>query len=206
MKKLVVTLFAAFAAHTMADDAADLYQVLSNKNTLHASFTQHQYGETGDLIETSQGDVYLTKPNKVRWYVAEPFEQLLVSNGAFLWQYDIELEQAVRRPYPADISSTPLMVLATSLEKLRAQYDITKSSACYVLTTKDTKSMFVSMTLCFNPQNVVQSMRLKDGFGQVTEVLLSDVVMGEDISPETYEFTPPDDIEWVIEDGNVPGI
>lgn len=206
MKKIVVTILAAFAANTMANDAEDLHHMLAGSNTLHASFTQHQYGETGELIETSRGDVYLTKPNKVRWYIAEPFEQLLVSNGSFLWQYDIELEQAVRRPYPADTSSTPLMVLASSLDNLRNQYDIAKTSACFELNTKDSTSMFVSMSLCFDNQNTIQSMRLKDGFGQVTEVLLSDVEMGGEISPDTYEFTPPDDIEWVIEDGNVPGV
>lgn len=191
----------------LADPAEELYQRLASNASLRADFVQNQFTEAGELIETSRGTVAISKPNKLRWHVVSPFEQLIVSNGIWLWQYDVELEQAVRRPHPENMATSPLMVFVEPLSSVRQAYQVEQQGEqCFALKANDDKSMFTQMSLCFDTADNLSAMRLIDGFGQQTEVLLERLTKDADVNSEIFEFVPPEGIEVVIEEGYVPGI
>ncbi len=195
-------LLLALSLPVWADDTEQLHQLLQDTEQLTASFSQQQFDETGQLIDASSGDMALKKPNLVRWFIADPFEQLLLGDGDWLWQYDIELEQVVRRPYPEDTSQTPLLVFTESLESLRINYRVTRNDEqCFVLSPSDTSSLFASMTLCFD-NGQLEAFSLLDGFGQLTEVSLYDA-QSTPLTTEDFAFELPSEAELIIDDGNV---
>jgi len=185
-----------------ADEADQLHQHLAAVTALSANFSQQQFDETGQLIDVSTGSMALQKPNLVRWHIEDPFEQVLIGDGRWLWQHDVELAQVVRRPYPSDTSQTPLLVFNESLESLNLNYQVNMNDAqCFVLSPNDTTSLFASMTLCFDDQ-VLSEFSMLDGFGQLTKVSLRDVTSGASMAEE-FLFMLPDDAELIIDDGNV---
>ncbi len=205
--RLIFILLFVWSVSVFADPADRLYELLAKSDSLNANFEQNQFTETGELIETSHGNVSIAKPDQLRWHVLSPFEQLIVTNGIWLWQYDVELEQAVRRPHPKNAATSPLMVFVEPLSRLREVYKVEQQSdRCYVLEAHDDKSMFTRMTLCFDTADNLADMSLVDGFGQKTEVFLQQLKTNFIPSPETFEFVPPENIEVVIEEGYVPGI
>ena len=185
-----------------ADEADQLHQHLAAVTALSANFSQQQFDETGQLIDVSTGSMALQKPNLVRWHIEDPFEQVLIGDGRWLWQHDVELAQVVRRPYPSDTSQTPLLVFNESLESLNLNYQVNMNDAqCFVLSPNDTTSLFARMTLCFDDQ-VLSEFSMLDGFGQLTKVSLRDVTSGVPMAEE-FLFMLPDDAELIIDDGNV---
>lgn len=200
LKRIVMGVVLALPA--AADEAQQLHQYLAATETLVANFSQQQFDETGQLIDASSGSMALQKPNLVRWHIEQPFEQLMVGDGDWLWQHDVELEQVVRRPYPDDSSQTPLLVFNESLESLNSNYTVSlNDQQCYVLQPRQESSFFAAMTLCFEGQQL-EEFSLLDGFGQLTRVSLFDIT-AELPSEQSFAFLLPGDAELIIDDGNV---
>jgi len=70
---------------------------------LRAKFEQKLESATRAPSKAS-GEVWLKKPGKMRWDYAKPDKRLMVSDGAMLWVYDPEDEQA----YKQDLKSNAL--------------------------------------------------------------------------------------------------
>ncbi|HSG60500.1 MAG TPA: outer membrane lipoprotein chaperone LolA [Pseudomonadales bacterium] len=197
-----ILMLLAFSAPALADEAEDLHSLLAATDHLAAKFSQQQFDETGQMIDASTGSMALQKPNLVRWHILDPFEQLLLGDGYWLWQYDVELAQVVRRPYPDDTSQTPLLVFAESLASLRTNYSVSRNDeACYVLSPNDDASLFASMTLCFD-DTLLSRFVLLDGFGQRTVVSLYEVSQ-DLLPPDRFAFDLPGEAELIIDDGYV---
>jgi outer membrane lipoprotein carrier protein len=197
-----ILLILAISIPSWADDVSSLHEKLAATDHLAAKFSQQQFDETGQLIDASSGQMALQKPNLVRWHIIDPFEQLLLGDGAWLWQYDVELAQVVRRPYPEDTSQTPLLVFTESLASLQLNYSVTRNDdGCFVLTPNDEASLFNAMTLCFEG-NVLTTFALLDGFGQRTVVSLYDVSLAP-LPVEDFAFDLPGEAELIIDDGHV---
>src|SRR5947209_18376646 len=60
---------------------------------LRAKFEQ-QLESPSRAPSKASGDVWLKKPGKMRWDYAKPEKKVIVSDGATLWFYDPEDEQA----------------------------------------------------------------------------------------------------------------
>ena len=60
---------------------------LQAMESLHAAFRQQISGE----LHT--GRLWVSKPNHFRIETNSPWQQILISDGATFWNYDIDLEQ-----------------------------------------------------------------------------------------------------------------
>lgn len=56
-----------------------------------ATFVQRVFDSTGALVQESSGELRFSRPGKFKWHYFEPYEQLLVGDGDFLWVYDLDL-------------------------------------------------------------------------------------------------------------------
>ena len=54
---------------------------------------QYVLDASGSRLQETHGHMVLAQPNQFWWQTADPFAQLLVSNGKRLWIYDEDLEQ-----------------------------------------------------------------------------------------------------------------
>lgn len=88
-------MFAASAAQ--AQTAADIQQIesyLNNIKTLKASFVQ-----TASNGNTSEGKLYIEKPNKIRMEYDAPVNMLIVGDGDYIIYNDKDLDQVTHIDY-----------------------------------------------------------------------------------------------------------
>ncbi|MDX1654714.1 MAG: outer membrane lipoprotein chaperone LolA, partial [Candidatus Competibacteraceae bacterium] len=76
--------------------------------SLSGDFVQQVFDADGRLLETSEGRMWMQRPERFRWDYRTPFPQLVVADGERIWLYDQELEQVTVKPMDTAMGSTPL--------------------------------------------------------------------------------------------------
>ena len=99
-------------ATPMVDPGAWLQHYLEGFGSFQAEFRQLSSNSAGDRTTESAGTLYLQKPGRFRWDYRKPDEQLIVSDGAKVWLYDVQLEQVTVKTLDESLSTTPALLLA----------------------------------------------------------------------------------------------
>ena len=101
-----------------------LVRKLKNINTFEADFTQEVSNCKKETINTIKGKLYISKPNQFYWESNSGFEATLISDGKYLWSYDADLEQAIRKPLKKALASSVFNFLLGDAEKLRDNFEL----------------------------------------------------------------------------------
>jgi outer membrane lipoprotein carrier protein len=147
----------------------------------------------------ASGEVWLKKPGKMRWDYARPEKKLMVSDGATLWVYEPEDEQA----YKQDLKGNALPAQVSFLlgeGKLDKEFDasVTKLDGIpaeavalklvpktgtaayrYLVFVVDGKSGQVKETLIYDQQ------------GGTNRLSFVDVQQNKGVSDDKFKFAPP---------------
>lgn len=111
MKKfflLAIFMYANIAQAQTAQDIKQIENYLNNMQSLQADFVQ-----TASNGNTSEGKLYIAKPNKIRMEYADPTSVLIVGNGNYIVFNDKELDQVTNIDY-TDVPAT--MILANTIK------------------------------------------------------------------------------------------
>lgn len=188
----------AFAA-AGSDVAARVQEYLGELRTLRAEFRQSVTDARGQVSERAEGTLALARPGRFRWDYRRP-AQLIVSDGATVWLYDVELEQVTVRAAGAALAGTPAMLLAgaSDIAEQFAVADLGQSEglAWSLLTPLDADADFREVRLGFAGREL-RRMRLLDRLGQTTELELLRVERNPRLDPALFSFTPPPGVDVV---------
>jgi len=199
LKVTYFILLALASSLTLANDiAAKLNTLLNSLNTFQADFSQQITTETGESLDQLSGHFALKKPGKFRWEVTQPFSQVLVADGRYLWQYDADLEQAMVRDLEQSLSGTPAQLLSGSLTELEKTYKIEyqhHSMEIFLLTPID-ESQFETIQLTF-ASGVLQHLKLIDTLGQTTNVQFSHARFGMALDDSLFSLKIEPGVELV---------
>lgn len=202
--KIFGCLFLLFAIHSVWADSPEydqLSQRLANLNDISAEFVQHTFDGKGSLLQTQQGKLKLKRPNKFLWNSAEPFEQLLISNGDILWQYDADLEQVTEQKLNKKLSSTPALLLSGNTKEISQEYDIysekLQDEDHFVLIPKQKDVLFDRLRLEFDASGLLARMVIKDEVGQKTIVRLQNIMKNQNLKDEDFEFKAPPGVDVI---------
>ena len=91
-----------------AEDIAKIENYLNNIKTLKASFVQ-----IASNANTSEGELYIAKPNKIRMEYAAPVDVTIVGDGNFIVYNDKELDQVTHIDYD-DVPAS--LILANNIK------------------------------------------------------------------------------------------
>ena len=105
-------LFIVVSAHAAPEGETSLSRFFGQVQTYTAKFEQEVLDEGMNIIEESQGTMWISRPGKFRWDYQPPLEQKIISNGTKVWVHDVELEQVTIRPLGDTIGRTPANILA----------------------------------------------------------------------------------------------
>jgi outer membrane lipoprotein carrier protein len=166
----------------------------------YRSFLAGQQSVAGDFVQTTvgkstrqTGSFALAKPASFRWAIQKPFEQLLVSDGKILTQWDADLNQATLRSAGDLLSNTPAALLlgGATVEK---QFGLVDAGAAEGLlwvqaTPKDSEGQFKVIKLGFK-DGVPAVLVAQDAFGGISRVELKNVHT-QSLSASQFQFTPP---------------
>lgn len=179
---------------TAEDATVRLRSFLHEVQSFDANFIQRRFDEGGREVETATGSFKLLRPGQFLWDYAEPFRQLIVSDGRQVWLYDVELEQVTVQTVDKALGSSPAALLGASVD-LETAYDISELPASgglswAALASRDDDGDFAGVRLGFDA-NGLRVMELDDNFGQRTRIEFSDQHLNPVIARSVFEFKVP---------------
>lgn len=161
--------------------------------TLSARFIQ--VASNGNTVE---GDVFLSRPGKLRFQYDPPTPILVISDGWFLGYYDLELEQANTAP----VGSTPIAFLLRESISFADGITVTgfesKAGTLRIGLVKTDDPGQGSITLSFNAAPLaLRQWTVVDSQGQSITVSLMNPRFGETLSPKLFHLIDPNDLSRV---------
>jgi len=187
------------AAHS-AEAGAWLQKYLAGFGSFQADFRQRSSNSTGDRTQESSGTLYLQKPGRFRWDYREPNHQLIVSDGAKIWLYDVELEQVTVKTVDESLSMTPALLLAGK-SNITDSFDVTRVGNregidWLELIPRRTDTDFVQLRLGFG-NGELKLMELKDKLQQSTRIEFSDIRRNPRLAGDLFTFVPPPGVDVI---------
>lgn len=182
-----------------ADAPAQLRSFVSNVASATGDFTQQTTGQAQSRPEQS-GQFSFQRPGKFRWHVKHPYEQLIVSDGSRVLQYDPDLAQVTQRSVDQSIGASPAAILfgSGSLEESFDVQPLPDDDGLQWLraTPRGPDAGFTHVDIGFRNE-LPARLLLLDAFGQTTRIELSNIKANPQLPASQFEFTPPDDVDVV---------
>ncbi|MFP6654993.1 MAG: outer membrane lipoprotein carrier protein LolA [Myxococcota bacterium] len=157
--------------------------------------------------EPKMGHVILAKPGKMRWTYQSPERSVVVSNGKWLWIYDVEGQSITR------LEVTDGFLSGAALQFLLGDGDILESFDVVAV-----ECSAEQVTLALHPKREATYQRLGlvadprtgdliatsilDLFGNRTQIRFSDARLNREPAADTFEMEIPDGVELIDYAGN----
>ena len=194
---------AALAAMPLAVQAADavtqLRQFVNTVTSASGSFVQEQ--SSAERRSSSQSGVFsFERPGKFRWEVQKPYEQLTISDGKRVYQYDPDLAQITERSVDASVGASPAAILFGS-----GSFDASFSAKTLPddegmqwmrATPKQGDAGFEYVDIGFR-DGMPARLILLDAFGQTTRIDLGGIQSNPQLSADTFELKVPEGTDVV---------
>jgi outer membrane lipoprotein carrier protein len=199
MKNPLVVLLLCFALPVLA--ATPLEARFAGLDSFSAEFTQRLYDADQQLQEESHGLLQVQRPDRFHIEYREPYYQLYVADGRFLYFYDKDLEQVTMRPQQEALANSPALVLSNPA-RLDKIYRISELGTeddgldWYELLPRQPGGTFERIQLAFKGK-ILRIMELQDSFGQTTRLEFRNFIRNPDLDPRLFRFTPPEGVDVI---------
>jgi outer membrane lipoprotein carrier protein len=192
-RDLSLLLLSALCCAAHADAVDTLREFVRDVKSGRAAFTQTVTAADGARKKTSSGQFEFQRPGRFRFNYLKPFEQLIVADGAKVWIYDADLNQASSRKLSQALGATPAALLAGNT--LDSDFVLTAQPARDGLewaraTPKAKDGPFQSMTVGFKGREL-SAVEIVDSFGQRSVLQFSRFEANVALEAERFRFTPP---------------
>src|SRR3990167_1551973 len=112
---IILLLLINIAPAFSATPTQQLVNLLSNIHAMTANFQQTLLDNRGKVLQKSNGNMALKRPNLFRWEIKQPEQQVIVADRRYLWVYDATLQQATKHRLDGEKSTTPAALLSSSV-------------------------------------------------------------------------------------------
>lgn len=198
---------AAVAALTLAPAVAlaasaqeQLRAFVATVSSATGSFSQYTVNNQGRTQPAQTGVFSFQRPGKFKWTVQKPYEQLVVSDGRKVSQFDPDLAQVTERKVDAAIGTSPAAILFGS-GSLEQSFDVSalpsKDGVDWLRAKPRTADAGFSRVDIGMKNNLPVRVELLDSFGQTTRVDLSDISANPQLSAKEFEFVAPKGVDVV---------
>lgn len=200
MARILFGLSLVLALNAWADmPAAQLNQLLENNRNVEGEFRQVTYNERGDTVQNSEGVFVLAAPNRFVWDTITPFPQRIISDGEWVTIWDVDLEQATRKPFSGTVGNSPAALLGSSAEDALKHYTVTSSGGDdFQLAPKEQEDLFDTLTLSFDKGHI-SAMSIKDVLGQTTVIKFASVEAHDGVSEQNFNVDLPESVDVMTE-------
>ncbi|MEE3144397.1 MAG: outer membrane lipoprotein chaperone LolA [Pseudomonadota bacterium] len=201
---LAALLICAFFKGSFAQQEAlaRLDSLLANINSLTADVVQLIVESDGGILEESNIKMLLKKPNGFYWETITPYQELIVTNGIKLWNYQPDLEQVVIEDWDVSKSELAAQLLSGKTENLDSQYIIEELSNTnndsqeFVLTPVDADSIYTQISINFITSEL-DLIYLNSRNGQQTVWRFDAIERNQILEDSLFDFQPPAGIEII---------
>ncbi len=163
-------------------------------------FSQQTVDAQGGGKRPQSGEFSFRRPGQFKWAVKKPYEQLIISDGKLVYQYDPDLAQVTERKVDQSIGASPAAILfgsgslddAFSIASLPGKDGLDWLRA----TPRSADAGFTYVDIGFQ-RSMPARLELLDSFGQTTRIDLSDIVANPKLASDEFQFVPPKGVDIV---------
>ncbi|MBV1878187.1 MAG: outer membrane lipoprotein chaperone LolA [Pseudomonadales bacterium] len=196
------SLFHSSMAVAEQSRSGQLHSRLSQVQSMHARFVQRTAGSYNEILQASEGQLWLGSGAKFRIETQLPFQQILVSDGSSFWNFDRDLDQVVIAPLAKDIKQVPILLFGNTNDQLSENYTIdffeSEGEENFVLKPRSTDSLFEVLTIGF-AEAIPTNINIRDSLGQNTRIDFIDTQINQPVAARQFQFTVPEGMD-VIDD------
>ncbi|CAB3903728.1 outer membrane lipoprotein chaperone LolA [Achromobacter piechaudii] len=196
----VAALSMAPALSFAASAQEQLKSFVTTVTSATGSFSQYTVNNQGRTQPAQTGVFSFQRPGKFKWAVQKPYEQLVVSDGRVLFQFDPDLAQVTERKVDAAIGTSPAAILFGS-GSLEQSFDVSalpsKDGVDWLRAKPRTADAGFSRVDIGMKDNLPVRVELLDSFGQTTRVDLSAIAANPSLPAKEFEFTAPKGVDIV---------
>lgn len=182
-----------------ADATSQLRQFIDTVRSATGQFEQQRVEGRGNN-STQSGEFAFKRPGQFSWRVIKPYEQLVVSNGKTLYQYDPDLAQVTQRPVSESIGASPAAILfgSGSLDEAFTLSNLPGNEGLDWLRAKprNPEAGFTHVDIGFR-NDLPARLLLLDAFGQTTRIELRNIERNPVMDTRQFNFTPPPGVDVV---------
>ncbi|SFM85026.1 outer membrane lipoprotein carrier protein [Nitrosomonas nitrosa] len=193
---ILILLFFLFSQLTYASAIDSLRSFVQQAHTFKAVFSQTLLDKNLQVMQEASGTMMFERPGKFRWVYEKPYQQLIVGDGSRVWFYDQDLNQVTVRQLDLAIGSSPAALLAGSSTIERdfelTDIDVQDDMEWLEATPRAKESTFELIRMGFSKAGELREMVLRDNFGQFTLLVFTDLDANLDLSPDLFQFAPPE--------------
>ena len=194
------TLVASAPAAAEGSNLGRMRKFLTDLQSLQGQFVQHSFNRAVGEDREAAGEVWIERPDRVRWHFKSPSEQDVLINGGEMWVYSPELEQVVvRRLAPGDLERTPLAFLAgvAALEDLYEMKELPprghEEEIQLFLTPKKEGGTFQSVSLRILREGMVLAgLEIVDQVGNLTSITFHGLKTNQPVDPAHFVLNLPE--------------
>jgi len=197
---IVAALSLAPALTFAASAQEQLKSFVATVTSATGSFSQYTVNNQGRTQPAQTGVFSFQRPGKFKWAVQKPYEQLVVSDGRVLFQFDPDLAQVTERKVDAAIGTSPAAILFGS-GSLEQSFDVSalpsKDGVDWLRAKPRTADAGFSRVDIGMKDNLPVRVELLDSFGQTTRVDLSSIAANPSLPAKEFQFTAPKGVDIV---------
>lgn len=202
LKSLIVAMaLSSVTAVAWADTASiQLRSFVKNVQAATGDFSQQVFGAQGEPQAMQQGEFAFHRQGQFRWEVLQPYEQLVLSDGQFVYQYDPDLLQVTQRNVDEAIGTSPAAILFGSrrIDDAFNLTDLPEKEGMQWLRAQPRSSDagFEYVDIGFK-DSLPARLELRDTFGQTTRIELDNIQSQDSIPAERFHFVVPEEVDLV---------
>ena len=183
-----------------ADATTQLRQFISTVHSATGEFTQQTVNASGQGRPAQSGKFSFKRPGMFKWDVKKPYEQLIVSDGRSVYQYDPDLAQVTQRSVDQSIGASPAAILfgSGSLDEAFVISALPAKDGLSWLRAipRTTGAGFTHVDMGFK-NNAPVRLDVLDAFGQTTRIGLNHIVANPALAANEFKFVPPEGVDVV---------
>ena len=174
----------------LATPAESLQLLLFKFESLQAHFAETMMIQ-GEKQE-SFGTVWIQRPNQFRWQATQPTEELYISDGKELWQYEKDLSQVTVMAVNSQLAMrSPMLLLSGKVGDVAELYTVQELGVeQFLLTPKTADSLIQSIMLQFD-HGILSELDITNTLSEQTAIHFTEVKINQPILPSQFQFTPP---------------
>ena len=180
------------------NDTFNINDYLNGINTLKAGFKQTIFNSNNEVIDYSEGLIWLKKPEQILWEFQRPNIKKIILNGEDLSIYEANLNQLLIVPYTDQYQSSLASILINN-DNLEAFYEIHYkiiNDEFYMVTLfqKKDDSLFTKVEITIL-EMLIHKIKLWDSSGQSISIVLENVKMNISLLDSSFKFIPPKGVD-----------
>jgi len=189
-------------AQDESDVLRQLDEMLADIETMTADVTQLIVESDGGVLEESAIIMKLKRPAGFYWETIDPFPELIVTDGRYLWNYQPDLEQVVVEDWDVSRSELAAQLLSGNTENLSEEYTLGLRDTGgtefteFVLIPLDADNVYREIILTFNGRQL-DMIYVDNDNGQKTVWQFANIALNAPLSDREFVFEPTADIEVI---------